>query len=562
MNDLISMSDFSWKAGFQTWCSVVLCTAAIGFILSSLIAGLSRRSLIDGFVATGRGAIDFFRDLASLSPRRIGALAWHSVLESIRRRMLLAVFGVLAVIFMFGGWFLDARPTEQVRVYVGFVLLSSTLIAIPAGGLLACLSLPSDIRDKTIHTVVTKPVRRLEIILGRVLGMTFVATVFLAVSGLVSYVYMWRSVGGSLAELQQKLAEAKQSGDVRREAELKDGIEQIQSKLIARVPVFGAAFGFSGKPKNVGNESMKRGYIEGNSPDTAIWVFDRVPVDRILQRQSIPLEMTFTVFRTTKGEIGRGVLAQLTYTNRETGRQITDYPFEVREYYVNQQALDNKPEGKDYVDEGRRLQAPPQNPLQWLLQGGSSLQVEVRCLSPSQYVGMARDDLYILLDNANFGVNFAKGMVGVWLRVFLIICVAVMFSTVLSSYVAMLATAAVFVGGWRMPYLRTLAEGRSEGGGPLEAAIRLVTHENLQRPLDKTIWTDMVRGGDVGWRGLLQAITHVLPDLGVFNTGGMVADGFNISASHLLANIVFALAYAIPVMITAYYLLRSREIAR
>jgi hypothetical protein len=126
----------------------------------------------------------------------------------------------------------------------------------------------------------------------------------------------------------------------------------------------------------------------------------------------------------------------------------------------------------------------------------------------------------------------------------------------------MLATAAVFVGGWRMPYLRDLAEGRAQGGGPIEAAIRLFMHENLQRPLDPSIWTDGVKGFDVVLLGVLRALTHLLPDLGRFNSGPLVANGFSVSPLSLLTNTVVALAYAIPVTIAAYYLLRSREIAR
>src|SRR5262245_46711870 len=191
----LALSHFDWLTAAQTWFWVILCAAVAGYLIASIIAGLRRGSLIDGFAAAAQGGLDLFRDAVALSPRRLGALAWNSVRESIRRRMLLAVFGILVVVFMFGGWFLSSRPTEHVKVYVSFVLLSSTLIAIPAAGLLACLSLPSDIRDKTIHTVVTKPVRRLEIIVGRILGMTFVATVFLAVMGTASYVYMRRKIG-------------------------------------------------------------------------------------------------------------------------------------------------------------------------------------------------------------------------------------------------------------------------------------------------------------------------------------------------------------------------------
>jgi ABC-type transport system involved in multi-copper enzyme maturation permease subunit len=421
--------------------------------------------------------------------------------------------------------------------------------------------LPGDIRDKTIHTVVTKPVRRLEIVVGRIIGLTVITTALLIVMGVVSYVYMRRSVNGSLGELRQRMAEAKQKDNVKYEQELKDSIEQIESRLIARVPVYGELV-FTNPPKNVGKETIYRGFIEGNSADAAIWHFKNVPINRIQAMHAIPMEMNFSVFRTTKGELGKGVIAQVTYANLKTARQITDYPFPVREYYTEKHTLDNTPD-KTYIENGQPLPAPPDDPINWLCQASDGeLVVAVRCLSGSQYLGMAPPDLYILLDTASFGVNFAKGMLGVWLRVFLIICVAVMFSTFLSSYVAMLATAAVFFGGLCVPYLSELAHGTHKGGGPMEAAQRLVTHENLERELDPGLWTDIIKSIDGLLRFLVRVITHVLPDLGFYNTAPFVANGFDISATVLLANIVVAFAYAVPITIFAYFLLHSREIAR
>ena len=67
-------------------------------------AGRRRRHAI-GCCATG------LRDLVSLSPRRILALAWLAIQESIRRRVLVG-FGVFLLILLFAGWFLD---TEQQR---------------------------------------------------------------------------------------------------------------------------------------------------------------------------------------------------------------------------------------------------------------------------------------------------------------------------------------------------------------------------------------------------------------------------------------------------------------
>ena len=54
--------------------------------------------------------------------------------------------------------------------------------------------MPADIRDRTLHTVVTKPVRKVEIVLGRVLGFTAVGTVLLAAIGLISYGFTVRSL--------------------------------------------------------------------------------------------------------------------------------------------------------------------------------------------------------------------------------------------------------------------------------------------------------------------------------------------------------------------------------
>jgi len=501
--------------------------------------------VVEGFSSAIDCSVGLFSEVVSLSLRRVWAITWHCMLESLRRRMLLAVLAVFVVLFLFAGWYLPSRPTEQVRVYVSFVLMSSTLIAMVASGLLACLGLPSDIKDQTIHTVVTKPVRRLEIVAGRALGLTILASAILVVMGLVSYVYLTRSVGGTISQLQQELAAAEQRGDVQHKDRLQDDIDQIRSRLTARVPVYSDSL--EGANTNVGTETTYRKYIEGNRTAAAIWHFTGLPVEQLKRSGRIPLEMTFTVFRTTKGEIGRGVLAQLTFRNPKTKYAVVQYPFEVREYYTNR----------------RQLEAGAEANLEQLFaDSGGALDVEVRCLSPSQYLGMAHADLYILLDEASFGLNFAKGIVGVWIRVVLIICVAVMFSTFLNSYVAMLATVAVFIGGVSMPLLSDIASGKAAGGGPLEAVHRLVTQNNLQTPLDRDVWTSTLHAADKGLQAVLSGLTYVLPNLRTFNTAPLVAHGFDIGAGVLLTNMVMALGYVVPFILVGYFLFISREIAR
>ena len=111
-----------------------------------------------------------------LSPWRVGALAWLAIKESIRRRVVV-VLAVFIIILLFAGWYLDPGSTNPARLYLDFVFDEATRYPLLLLVLfLSSLSLPADIKSRTLHTVVTKPVRASEIVLGRIVGFTAVAT--------------------------------------------------------------------------------------------------------------------------------------------------------------------------------------------------------------------------------------------------------------------------------------------------------------------------------------------------------------------------------------------------
>ncbi len=37
-------------------------------------------------------------------------------------------------------------------------------------------------------------------------------------------------------------------------------------------------------------------------------------------------------------------------------------------------------------------------------------------MSPTQYLGMAESDFYLLAESGNFGQNYMKGLFGIWLQ--------------------------------------------------------------------------------------------------------------------------------------------------
>jgi hypothetical protein len=55
---------------------------------------------------------------------------------------------------------------------------------------LSSFSLPTDVKNKTIYAVVTKPVRASEIVFGRIIGVSVIGTVFIILMGITSYLFV------------------------------------------------------------------------------------------------------------------------------------------------------------------------------------------------------------------------------------------------------------------------------------------------------------------------------------------------------------------------------------
>ncbi|HEV3023825.1 MAG TPA: hypothetical protein VGX76_15225, partial [Pirellulales bacterium] len=185
---------------FVNWIGVALLTffeSAIILGLAALVIGYLIAAFRHGPLAGGdvtyRMLRDAARDFVSLSPRRILALAWLAVQEAIRRHVLVG-FAVFLLILLFAGWFLDTTTNDPAALYLSFVLTATTYLVLLIALFLSVFSLPADIKNHTIYTIVTKPVRPGEIVLGRIFGFSVIGTLLLAVMGLISYFFVVRAL--------------------------------------------------------------------------------------------------------------------------------------------------------------------------------------------------------------------------------------------------------------------------------------------------------------------------------------------------------------------------------
>jgi len=531
--------------------------------------------MVGGFFAILGAGQPFFTDLLKMRWRRIWALAVISYKEAVRKRVLW-VFLAFLIVFLFPPkWFFTIKAEDELRTNVSVIYWAMTPLLVLTAALLASFSIPTDIRQQTIHTIVTKPVERFEIVLGRFIGFVMLMSVIL-----------FTLTGFSLLLIR---------------ASNVDDLARTES-LQARDPVYGK-LGFAARNKeagwqgdSVGREWDYRKYIAGASSQRAVWYFDYIPSDLANRSadQYIPMEFAFDIFRTTKGEENRGVKVSveiLTWQfDPEKMRDFEDAARDVEILGRNIRPDDPKWakanelaekfgyfefRAKQVIDyHTLSIELPPglfksaregTPPMVDDGQGGQTsaarLRVIVRCDSPTQFIGMAQSDLYVLRANGSFELNFFKGALGLWCRLCLVIGIAVACSTLLHGMLAFLVATFLFIAGIFQEYILTLALGSSIGGGPAEALNRLVKGDNLTIQLDPTPTVQVAQAFDAVYGWILRRFINVIPDVERFSWTGYVAEGFNISPEFLVINFLFLFAYLLPWGILAYYLMRSREIA-
>ena len=165
----------------------------LGIFLGYVVASF-KHGPFEAFYVVAKVISEAIPDAFGTSPRRILAIARLSIKEAMRRRVILVTFAIFAGALLFGGWFMNAGSDNPDQIYVNFVLWGTQLLILLMGMLISAFSLPEDIKNKTIYTIVTKPVRATEIVVGRICGFGALATALLALMAVISFAFVWRGL--------------------------------------------------------------------------------------------------------------------------------------------------------------------------------------------------------------------------------------------------------------------------------------------------------------------------------------------------------------------------------
>ncbi len=520
--------EFNLAEGVLRWLIAFGLVVAVS-LLVSLVGSLAAYGAAGPARLLGRLAFSA-RDLSNFSPRRIFAISLLTYREAIRRKALLT-FVVFAVLFMFASWFLTGssdRPEQDVEVYVGFVFTTISWLVLLVGGVLACFGLPEDIRLRSLHTVVTKPARRNEIVLGRMLGFGAVCTLMLVLMGIIGQIWIVRQASGT--------------------------------ELKCRVPIYGKLkfldrMGVeSDKGLNVGDIVETRGFIEGGTKSAAVYQF-RMPTSK---PDKLRFESRFEAFRTHKGSMDRTLQVRYVLVNTEKELRVPLDKFAVNEFFSNERDVERK---VTYTNE-KTLKKDTVDIYDDLVQDGW-LTVFVQCLDRGQYLGASRGDFFIReLPDRSFSAGYWKAICGVWLMVMLLVMIGVTASCFVKGPVACMLCFCVFVLGQPAhDFMDKLVSGKQVGGGLTESFYRLVTQANQTSALDNKSLETTLKTIDRVPGGSLWIAKHLIPDMRTFSMAGWIGKGLDVPwYSAMLPSLAVTLGYILPCLLLGYFSLSLREL--
>lgn len=118
---------------------------------------------------------------------RILAIALNTFREAVRDRVLYGVLGFAIAVLAFTLALAELSIDEQRRVVLDVGLASISLFSVVIAVFLGSSLLYKEIERKTLYVILPKPVRRYELLVGKFVGITLTASVFVGVMGAVQF---------------------------------------------------------------------------------------------------------------------------------------------------------------------------------------------------------------------------------------------------------------------------------------------------------------------------------------------------------------------------------------
>ncbi|MGD1020783.1 MAG: hypothetical protein ABSA12_15835 [Verrucomicrobiia bacterium] len=177
---------------------------------------------------TGTTAPFTSRERVGFSAHRVSVIAVNTLTEAVRQKVFI-LFLLIGLVFIASAvFFAQFTFGEQMKFIkdtsLGVISVISTLIAIVGTAQL----LPSEVENRTIYTILAKPVRRFEFLLGKFCGSLLLLLLSMAAMCILFAAVLWIKEQGMIRELSQTYVGESPEAHV----EARKQIEQVQTEVL------------------------------------------------------------------------------------------------------------------------------------------------------------------------------------------------------------------------------------------------------------------------------------------------------------------------------------------
>jgi len=432
------------------------------------------------------------------------SLARHTFRESLRKKVML-IAGLFVVVVLVSTQlapadFAEARP----RLALSAASKGMALFGLIAVVFLAATVIPDDIQQRTIYSLLTKPLPRWKLLVGRTLGFVLVAALLLSVMGLFSWAFI--------------LYTARKYLDRRQQAQLLAGRRFFYPQTLQVLK--------AGQLQETAPTAEGRHWVHGELDLVGRYTFFDV-LPQCLWGDAIYGEFEFLSNARGIGTLP-GVLTIINLSTMESE--------DVSVYYQDNQVSP--------------FSFPPH-----LVDERGTVLIEVKRTAEQDALGLRPEDLRLRLRPVSFEWNLVKMLLALLLGLTVAAALAVMGSTVLSPMVSICFGFFVCFLGNIVEGMRSIAATLNQPG----TALLDLTPGMYRLTAEAAPTWVLVVNQTV--RYLLTGLSMVVPDFGNFYATPYLKQGYSVPGEFLLSALLYFLVYAGGALVLAWLLFRRREMA-
>ena len=453
------------------------------------------------------------------------AVAWLTLKENLRSKvfftLLLTGIAVTCISILFpvvGG------IEEKVKLVESLCLKSITFFGMLIAAILSAISIPKDAEDKSIYSIITKPINRSNLVLGKILGFVYVIGITIALLGCFSIILIRSSI-----HTDKDLPSTNNKADIENNDRSKNKnvsytYKVTHDSILKSRKQHTSLIGLSIDGEHQETPGGTK-WVEGKK-GTAVWTISG------LEKRDMGKHLEIEVDLKIEGD-DSFIPLNISVSNPFTDEKDTIF-------------VDAHVEKKLVLLVSKQI-----------VQGGDQLVLEITPENKGHFFGANTNKIKIFYNYSLFEYNFAKAVIIIFFQIVLIIFIGVTGSTFLKTpAVSIFFILFVFLCGFLVEYLKdfetviNIGDFNSHGH-------ELHDHESHEEEKEHTIFFTFLNNV---LKNVFRILTYLIPNFSKFNMEQFILNRIDIPLGNFFSLFGYASIYFAACACLSAIIVKRRDI--